>query len=255
MEPNLNNVRIVLVAPIYGGNVGSVCRAMKNMGLSDLVIAAPNKLNLAEGRMMACAAQDLFKNRREVPTLEEAVSDCELVMGASARGGLYRSHSKTPREWAPKVVEHTAVGKVALIFGREDDGLTNEELSICTQIIQIPTSPHATSLNLAQAVMLCCYEVFLLAGEPELSVEPSEEAPSEQRENMYKLWRQALLEIGFMKEDKADHMMMGLRRILSRGSLSVNDIRILMGIARQTSWAGREAMRQRLAATDQKSDG
>lgn len=236
---SLDNIRIVMVHPLYGGNVGSVCRAMANMGFSDLALVNPQRLNMDDARMMACHAAAILEERSEFTSLAEAVADCGIVMGATARTGLYRQHAKTPREWAPKALEAAGGGRTALIFGPEDNGLTNEDLALCTQIIQIPTTEEFTSLNVAQAVMLCCYEIFVASDSYEDPVEKSEEAPSELRERMFALWRDTLLEIGFMKGDKAEHMMLGLRRILSRGALTVDDVKILMGMARQAAWAAR----------------
>ena len=238
---NLDNIRVVLVHPLYGGNVGSVCRAMTNMGLSDLALVDPQRLNMSEARMMACHAIHILEDRSEFPSLADAVADCGAVMGATARTGLYRQHAKTPREWAPKALEVTKTGRVALVFGPEDNGLANEDLALCTQIMQIPTTEEFSSLNLAQAVMVCCYEIFVAAGLYEGPEEKSEEAPSDLRERMFALWHDTLLDIGFMKDDKAEHMMLGLRRILSRGVLTVDDVKILMGIARQSAWAARNA--------------
>jgi len=214
---------------------------MANMGLSNLTIAAPRRLNMDEARIMACHAADILDNRSEFPTLVEAVADCSAVMGATARRGLYRQHARTPRESAVKALETARTARVALVFGREDNGLTNEELAVCTHLIQIPTAEQYRSLNVAQAVMVCCYELLIAAGCYERLQEKSPEAPSELRERMFAMWRKTLLRIGFMKEDKADHMMLGLRRILSRGSLTVDDVRILMGIARQAEWAAPRA--------------
>lgn len=234
----LDDIRIVLVSPLYGGNIGSVCRGMANMGLSDLAIADARPVDEGEARMMACHATEILANRTEYATMAEAVSDCGLVMGATARLGLYRQHAKTPRGWAPHALKTAAAGnKVALVFGREDNGLTNEELALCTQIIQIPTTAEFSSLNLAQAVLICCYELFVALDVYEPPVEKSEEASSESRERMFEIWRETLMEIGFMKDDKADHMMLGLRRILSRGQLTEDDVKIMMGIARQSLWA------------------
>ena len=243
----LENIRIVLVNPLYGGNVGSVCRAMANMGLTDLAIAVPRPLNLDEARTMACHAGDILKNRTVFPTLAGAVADCGLVMGTTCRMGLYRQQARSPRDWAPKALEAAETGKVAMVFGPEDKGLTNEELALCTQI---PATEGYPSLNLAQAVMICCYEVFVASGTYVPPVEKSPEAPSDLRERMFAMWHDALLEIGFMKDDKADHMMMGLRRILSRGTLTSDDVRILMGVARQATWAakGRFPLAERRAA-------
>jgi tRNA/rRNA methyltransferase len=240
---SLDNVRIVLMNPIYGGNVGSVCRAMANMGLSDLAVALPRPMNMDEARMMACHATAILDGRSECGTLAEAVSDCRMVVGTTARAGLYREHATTPRDVAPAVLAAAAGGKVALVFGREDNGLSNDEIALCTHIVQIPSSPARPSLNVAQAVMICAYELFVAAGVHEPLAERSPEAPSGLRERMFSIWRDTLLRIGFMKEDKADHMMLGLRRVLSRGVLTVNDARIIMGIAKQTRWAAEHGAR------------
>ncbi len=234
----LNNIKVVLVNPIYGANVGAVCRAMKNMGISRLAIAEPRPdLDQAAARQRACHAWEIFERRKEYATLPEAVADCGLVAGTSARRGLYRSHAKSPREWAPRLLAAAAAGRVALVFGPEDKGLSNEHIAACTQIVQIPSSRKYESLNLSHAVMVCCYELFLAAGAFDgAAVEKAPEAAARTRERMFAMWRDTLLAIGFMKEDKADHMMLGLRRILSRGPLTEADVKILMGMARQTQW-------------------
>lgn len=233
----LSNIRVVLVEPLYGGNVGSVCRAMKNMGLSQLtLVGSQDALDVAEALKMAHRASDILEARHYAPTLAEAVADCGLVAGTSARGGLYRSHSRTPREWAPALLQAAATSPVALVFGREDKGLSNEELALCTQIIQIPSSTEYLSLNLAQAVLICCYELFVESRSFVPAEERSAEATSELRERMFALWERTLLTIGFMDSQTSQHMMLGLRRILSRGKLTDNDVRILMGIAGQMAW-------------------
>jgi tRNA/rRNA methyltransferase len=236
----LSNIRVVLVEPLYGGNIGAACRAMANTGFSDLALVAPRAPDMNEARMMACHAGQVLDSRKEYATLAEAVADCGVVMGTTARRGLYRQHARTPREWAARALEAADAGRVALVFGREDKGLTNEELAVCTQIVQIPTAPECRSLNIAQAVLICCYEIFVACGTFVPQAEKSAEAPSALRERMFEIWRDSLLEIGFMKGDKADHMMMGVRRILSRGRLTVDDVNIMMGIARQAVWAARK---------------
>ncbi len=238
---SLGNIKVVLVGPLYGGNVGSICRAMANTGLSNLTLVAPAAtLNYAEARMMAVAADSILEARKEVATLEEAVGDCGLVMGTTARLGLYRQHARTPREWAPRILESAAANKVALVFGRENWGLTNEEIAICTNMIQIPSSEEYPSLNLAQAAMICFYELFVAAGVYEPAGEKTPECPTRTREHMFAMWREMLLAIGFMDEEKADHMMLGVRRIFCRAPLTEDDVRILMGIARQTMWKARQ---------------
>lgn len=232
----LENIRVVLVNPLFGGNVGSVCRVMANTGLKQLVLVSPGNLNLQEARMMACNAWSIFEQHREFTTLAEAVSDCGLVAGTSARPGLYRAHARSPREWAPILLEAARQTPVALVFGREDHGLSNEELTLCTHFIRIPSTPEYSSLNLAQAVMVCCYEMYLASNEFEPGTEKSPEAPSDLRERMFAIWEETLLSVGFMEREKALHMMLGIRRIFARGLLTVDDVKILMGIARQMRW-------------------
>lgn len=239
MRGKLKNIRIVLCRPIYGGNIGSVCRVMANMGLSDLTLVAAEKINWEEARKMACAAQEILAARRETVTLEEALADCVLVAGATARLGLYRQHATTPRECAPLVLDAAANGKVAMLFGPEDNGLNNIELALCNRLIQIPSAHEYRSLNISQAVMVCAYEIFMAADIFEPIGEKSLPADTRTKEHMFKMWEEALLQIGFMEPDKAQHMMLGLRRIFSRGKLTGDDVRILMGIARQTLWSAR----------------
>ena len=236
MKETLGNIRIVLCRPIYGGNIGSVCRAMANMGLSDLALVAAENINWEEAQKMACAAQDILANRRETATLDEALADCVLVVGATARLGLYRQHATTPRECAPLILDAACNGKAALVFGTEDNGLNNIELALCNRLIQIPSANEYRSLNISQAVMVCAYELFTAAGIFEPTGEKSPAADTRTKEHMFKMWEEALLQIGFMEPDKAQHMMLGVRRIFSRGKLTEDDVRILMGIARQTLW-------------------
>jgi len=234
---SLRNIHVVLVRPLYGGNIGSVCRAMKNMGLTNLRLVAPQEtVEYAEAYKMAVSADDILEARKVFPDLPSAVDECVQVAGTTNRQGLYRAHSYTPREWAPVFLDSARGNQVALVFGPEDNGLSNEELALCTQIIRIPSSPNYTSLNLSQAVMVCVYELFLATGHFQPTGEHHPEAPSQMRERMYEMWDNMLRDIGFYEDEKADHMMMAMRRIFSRGKLSVADVNILMGIARQTRW-------------------
>ncbi|MDA0322588.1 MAG: TrmJ/YjtD family RNA methyltransferase [Verrucomicrobia bacterium] len=234
-----DNIRVVLVSPLYGGNVGSVCRAMGNMGLSRLMIAAPGNLDMGEARKMACHARDILESRREAPGLKAAVADCAVVVGTSARLGLYRAHSSTPREFAPEILNAARDRQVAIVFGPEDNGLGNDDLAVCTHILQIPTVAGLSSLNLSQAVLICLYEIFLVVGSFEPSEEKAPVATTDLRERMFEMWREMLMDVGFMKDDMADHMMMGIRRVFSRGALTTDDVRILMGVARQAHHAAR----------------
>lgn len=234
----LSNVRIVLVEPLYSGNVGSACRAMANMGLRELTLVSPRIIDgWEEGTRLACHATDILNARQTAASLAEAVSDCAAVVGTTARLGLYRQHVRTPREVAAEVVKLAAQAKVALVFGREDKGLFNEEIGVCTHLVRIPTADAYVSLNLAQAVMVCCYELFMALGQYEAPLEKSVAAPAGHRIKLMAMWRHMLLQIGYMQPDKADHMMQGFQRIFTRGAVTVDDLHILMGVARQAEWA------------------
>lgn len=238
----LDNIRIVLVEPIHGGNIGSVCRAMNNNGISDLAIVNPRpETDWDEARRLSCNAPEQLEARQEFNSLAEAVAGCTMVAGTSARTGFYRDTSHTPREIAPIILESAAQNRVALVFGREDKGLFNEELALCSHIIQIPSHEMYRSLNLAQAVMVCCYEIFTASGQFVPSEELAEEASSELRERMFAVWREMMIQTEFTHDQKLDHMMMGLRRIFSRGKLTVPDVKILMGLAKQSIWVSNQA--------------
>ena len=239
MNP-LENIRIVLVEPQSSGNIGSVCRAMMNMGITDLAIINPHERHdWDEARKLSCHADTVLDARKTFQTLEEAIADCTVVAGTSARTGLYRDHALLPRDAAPVILDSAAHHKVALVFGREDTGLTTEELSLCTHIINIPSSGINRSLNLSHAVMVCCYEIYLLCGDDTYAPpeERSPEANLEMRERVYARWREMMIATEFCPDEKLDHMMLGLRRIFSRGKLTDNDARILLGLAQQSLWA------------------
>ncbi|MFN2351058.1 MAG: RNA methyltransferase [Kiritimatiellia bacterium] len=232
----LQAIRVVLSRPLYSGNIGSVARVMANMGLSDLVLVQSEIEEPAEARKMACNARAILDSCRRVDNLAEAVADCVLVIGATAREGLYRQHCRTPREWAPEILSAAASGRVALVFGPEDNGLNNEEVALCTRLVRIPSSPDYRALNLSHAVLVCAYEIFVAADRFELPPEKSPEAEAGKKERMFAMWEALLLRIGFMDGEKAAHMMQGVRRIFTRGRLTDDDVRILMGIARQMQW-------------------
>ncbi len=238
MNP-LENIRIVLVDPQSSGNIGSICRVMMNMGITDLALIAPHERHdWGEARKLSCHADTLLDARKIFQTLEEAIGDCTVVAGTSARTGLHRDHAGLPREIAPIVLDSAAHHKVALVFGREDTGLTKEELSLCTHIINIPSSEIYRSLNLSHAVMVCCYEIFLLSSDPSYQPprERSPETSVEMRERVYARWEEMMIETEFCQPQKLEHMMLGLRRIFSRGKLTDNDARILLGLAQQSLW-------------------
>jgi tRNA/rRNA methyltransferase len=150
----LRNITIVLVRPQYAGNIGSVCRAMKNMGLSRLILVSPEQDPLsAEARMMATSAKDILHKAKIFSSLEEALQGFRWIAGTSARKGINRGPFISPREISPEILQHARSIPVAILFGPEDRGLTNRELDPCHALVQVPTHSGLSSLNLAQAVM------------------------------------------------------------------------------------------------------
>ncbi len=240
MNP-LENIRIVLVGTLYTGNVGSSCRAMANMGIRHLRLAAPNLQNSwEEGERLAVHATDILANREEFATFEEAVADCIAVVGTTAREGLYRQHVKAPRDCAADILTLAEQGPVAIVFGREDKGLLNEEVAQCTHLIRIPVDEGYTSINLSQAVLITAYELFTASGRYEPPHEKAPPAPQAQKQQLMKNWANMLLEIGFMKPVQTDHFMQGFHRVFSRGVFSRDDAALLLGVARQAIWAAQE---------------
>ena len=237
MNP-LGNIRVVLVGTLYTGNVGSASRAMAKMGIRKLRLAAPNLQNSwDEGERMAVHATDVMSAREEFATLEEAVADCVAVVGTTAREGLYRQHVKAPRDCAADILSLAETGPVAVVFGREDKGLLNEEIAQCTHLIRIPVDEGYTSINLSQAVLITCYELFTASGRYRPPQEKAPPAPQAQKMQLMKNWATMLQEIGFMKPEQTDHFMQGFHRVFSRGVFTKDDAALMLGVARQAIWA------------------
>jgi tRNA/rRNA methyltransferase len=237
----LGNVRIVLVRPKSSGNVGAVARAMKNTGLRDLVLVAPRGFRRRSAAAMAVHADDVLDATRTERTLHAAVADCGWVLGTTCRAGGYRRRPRTPREVAAELVSVAGTNRVALVFGPEDHGLSNEELKLCHELVTIPTHSSYRSLNLAQAVLVVAYELFLAAHAPGADAAPL--ATSARMELLYENLRAALLEIGFLHGANPDHILFAVRRIFGRARLDDRDVAILLGVARQIRWfaaGGRE---------------
>jgi tRNA/rRNA methyltransferase len=233
---NLENVSIVLARPLYSGNVGAVARAMKNMELKRLVLADPQAdwLN-NEARQMACDARDVLENAILYPCLEEAVADVNLVVGTTRRTGLLRDHVYTPRGLAEKLIDLSQSNKIAILFGNEITGLENEEIRLCQWLVRIPTNPEFKSLNLAQAAMIICYELYQagsdVPAQPDVPL-----ADVKAVESMYQHMKDTLLEIGFLDKNNPERIMFAIRRILGRAGLEERDVRIFRGISRQIAW-------------------
>jgi tRNA/rRNA methyltransferase len=240
----LENIRVVLLRPQNAGNVGAAARALKNMGIRDLVAVAPAcVLSGGEADVMAVHARDVLQAARTVPSLAAALDGCGLVVGTTCRSGAYRVAARSPRAAAPDIVRTAAANRVALVFGPEDHGLSNAEVGRCQQLLTIPTAAAYASLNLAQAVLLCCYELFLAAQTVCPSAPPR--ATVERIEFMFQRLQAALLSIGFLNPVNPEHIMFSLRRLLGQAVVDDRDVRIVLGMARQMEWCAEAARRQR----------
>lgn len=254
---SLGNVRIVLHRPRGAANVGAAARAIANTGLGQLVIVRQQPMREPWMRAMAAHAGDVVDRMRRCGTLAEAVADCALVVGTTCRGGPYRQGPLSPRSAAPVIVARAQQQPVALVFGPEDHGLSNADLNLCQQLVTIPTSPAYSSLNLAQAVMICAYELFLAARE---SLETENEPPpslatAERLEQAYTHLQRALLAIGFLHADNPEHIMHALRRLFGRTGLEEREVRILLGLARQIEWFGEGGWRTMRRKREPKTEG
>ena len=241
----LSNLRVVLVRPRGAANVGAVARAIKNMGIRDLVLVRPAPMGTFWSKAMAAHAGDVLERVRRCESLAEAVADCALVVGTTCRRGPYRTAVEPPRVAAPRIVATAADNRVALVFGPEDHGLSNADLKACHQLVAIPAAAEYPSLNLAQAVLVCCYETFLAAAAhaPTAPTADTELAPAARVERMFQQLQAAFLSIGFLHADNPDHIMFALRRLLGRAQLEDRDVRILLALARQIEWYGRGGWR------------
>jgi TrmH family RNA methyltransferase len=229
-----DRIVIVLVGTLQPGNIGSVARAMKNMGMSRLRLVSPQCSIDRQAVMMATHGADILESARMYPTMRTAIADAGYVCGTSARDRRRRSEV-TPEMLAHQIVGLASTNTVAVVFGPEDRGLTNDELELCNEIITIPTAPGAASLNISHAVMIVCYELFQ-AATTAVSEEPVELATSASLQGMYDHMRRALLDIGFLRPDNPDIVMGYFKRILSRAGMCEHEVRTLRGIFRQLQW-------------------
>ncbi|NJR40051.1 MAG: RNA methyltransferase [Leptolyngbyaceae cyanobacterium CSU_1_4] len=235
---SLTHIRVVLVEPAGALNVGSVARVMKNMGLSELVLVNPRCDRLGQdARLMAVRAADVLESAREVETLAEALQGCLKAIATSGRDrATFTTPVETPRLALPWLLDAPA----ALIFGREDSGLTNAEMNHAQRLIQIPSTEVYPSLNLAQAVGICCYELSSAIA----STQPSPAQPSplqlaslDDLEGYYQHLESLLLQIGYLYPDTAPSRMEKFRKLLNRAYPTTREVAMLRGILRQMAWA------------------
>jgi tRNA/rRNA methyltransferase len=235
----------VLFRPKEAGNVGAAARALKNMGFTELRLVAPCSRTSSEAVAMAVHGRDLLERAQVFDTLGAAVADCALSVGTTCRKGPYRSHAKLARAAASELISESASNRIAIVFGPEDTGLTNDELKLCHRLLTIPGAPDYRSLNLAQAVMIVAYELMLAATVGERAGEAPQYAPATEVDAMLNRMAEALVAIGFLPEDNPDHVMFAIRAMLGRSGVTERELDVLSGIASQIRWfaeGGREVL-------------
>lgn len=227
----LNKIKIVLVNTSHTGNIGSVARAMKTMGLSQLVLVDPVSAPDGKASALAAGAGDVLAAAKTVNTLAEAVADCGLVVGTSARSRTLPWPMLEPRDCGEKLVAEAAGYPVALVFGRENSGLSNDELQQCHFHVCIPANPDYSSLNLAAAVQTLCYEIRMAwLNQAQLPKSESEYPLTEDLERFYVHLEQSLLKTGFIVPQHPGVVMTKLRRLFNRARPESQELNILRGI-------------------------
>jgi tRNA/rRNA methyltransferase len=224
----VSQIRIVLCRPSHPGNIGAAARAMKTMGLSDLRLVAPERFPSPEAQWMATHAVDVLESSVVHPTLSEALHDCVAAFAMSAR----------PREWSPRVLDARDAAaravelgdKVAFVFGNESAGLTNDEMFACQYLVHIPANPGFSSLNLAQAVQVVAYEIFMTRA-PQVGAREEKLATVQDREGLYEHLERAAVASGFHAPASGSRLPERLRRLFSRvPALEREEVNIVRGL-------------------------
>ncbi len=232
---NLDHITIILVQAQIPENIGSVARAMNNMGLRRLILVDPKNCDLSRVLKTATGSSiDVVEEMEVFEDLKEALGPYQYVVGTTARIGSLRPARTHPRRLAGDLIRTSQNNRVAILFGPEDRGLSNEQLRYCHTLATIPTA-RFSSLNLAQAVMIICYEIFLVNREK--IPEPLPRLANKfELEGMYEHLKAVLMKIGFIDPQNPEHWMHNIRRFLSRLPLRAREVRIIRGVCRQIDW-------------------
>lgn len=232
MKNIFNKTRIVLVGTTHPGNIGAAARAMKTMSQENLYLVEPEIFPSAEATSRATGADDVLASATVCSSLKEAISDCDLVIGTSARTRSIPWPMVLPQECA-QTISDDKYSSVAIVFGRENSGLSNDELELCNLVLQIPTNTEYSSLNLASAVQIICYEIYL-SGVYEGKVESAEtDSPlvnQDKMEMFYQHLEECMVDIGFHYVDNPRLLMHRMRRLFNRAQLEESECNILRGI-------------------------
>ncbi len=232
----LSNIRFVLINTSHPGNIGAVARAMKNMHLEQLYLVDPQKFPSTVATARASGAIGILENATVCKTVSEAIEGCSLVLGASARLRTIAWPQLDSRASAEKIVTEKEDAEIAVLFGREHSGLTNEELELCHYLVHIPCNPNFSSLNIAAAAQVIAYEIFMaklnLQGDTgsEVAKVGNEYATSDEVERFYHHLESVLIETKFLDPSSPGLLMRKLRRLYQRIRLEQNEVNILRGI-------------------------
>jgi len=233
----LANFRIVLCQTSHPGNIGAAARAMKTMGLQDLYLVQPKKFPHTEASALAAGATDVLENAHMCETLAEALTGCAFAIGLSARKRQLSHELVDVRQAALQATGIAASQPVALVFGTEMSGLSNAELDLCQLLAMIPADPAFSSLNLAAAVQVMCYEVRMALLDGRMAIEPPDEplATNDDLEMLYRHMEETLVQIGFLNPAAPGRLMQRLRRLYARARPEKEEVNILRGILRHTN--------------------
>jgi tRNA/rRNA methyltransferase len=234
-------VRVVLVRPEHSANIGAAARAIANMGLAGLDLVSPGDWRTVEAWRMAWRAEDALEQARVFETLEDALGGTVYTAGLTGRSGG-RIRPISVRNMADEIARLPAASPVALVFGPESKGLTEQELLRCQRRVRIPSHPDQPSLNLAQAVMVAAYEVFVTGVAPDDS--RPERAPQDQMERALTSLREAMLEIGFLPDDNPEARFVEWRDLFGRAGLTEREVKLVLALARRIRGV-RKAARKR----------
>lgn len=231
------NVSIVLHRPRFPENIGAAARAMRNMGINQLVVVDPLNFDLGKVLKMAThAASDVVDQIKIFENLQDAISSYSYIVGTTARLGRQRTVVNSPAEVAERLISISRENRIAILFGPEDRGLSNDALRYCHGLVNIPTAEFS-SLNLAQAVMIMCYEIFAAQPVKDTKFIPRL-ANRHELEGMYAQLKDILVRISFINADNPDYWLNNLRRFFNRLPLRSREVNIIRGICRQINWYG-----------------
>lgn len=250
--PLLDRLAVVLVRPQMSENIGATARAMANMGCPHLVVVSPQNWQPDRARALATTTgHHILESVRWTDSVEEALAPFTATYGATARTGGWRKYLTNPAKAAPRILDdmltastnkHDGTPNTAIVFGPENAGLHNDDIEHLGALINIPTAPEASSLNLAQAVLLILYEVFsnalaLTPGHQETHEDDGPRINHAEAEHLFRFIEDTLNTIDFLKDDNPDYWMLPIRRFITRLKLKRHEFNLLMGLCRQVKWA------------------